>query len=153
VALVAGFEPASAGTLTPLRPSDLITLQASSDQPTGSGCAFGAPFAKLLQADGTQNTFAGIPAGQVLIITEVDFYAYGVLSNQIILGSIEIENGAGYSEVLRAVAYSNNAGQAAANLAIPDGLPVKPGPGICFAINSSSSAMKATLHGYFTVDR
>jgi hypothetical protein len=144
--------PASAGTLTPISASDLVTLESSTNSPA-TGCKFGRQLDLIDNSDGTLNTFAGIPSGRVLVVTTLSFVAAGLDPNTVVNGHVEAEISNSSVQVISAQGYANGLGQVAASFAIPNGAPIKNGVTPCFVLDPGFSAVHAIVHGYFAIDR
>jgi hypothetical protein len=144
--------PAYAVTLGPSKPSQLVTLLATT--PDSPACpSFQVKFDRVLQSDGSITTFAGVPAKTVLIVTGFDWKATGTAANQAVAGEISVQNGSSATELIEVTSTSDASGRAGGQLQGQNIATIKSGPAICFGVNSTMTTQAARLYGYLTKDQ
>jgi hypothetical protein len=138
----------AAAAVAPSKPSQILNLFNS-----GTLCGGGPNTVvdQVLNPDGTTATFA-IPAGQVLIVTSVDWVSASVTPNrhwEFVLGTTS----AGFT--LGGGAQSDADGFVSGTLVIPGGLVVKSGVKFCPDIEhaGTSEPVEVRVHGFLTKDR
>jgi hypothetical protein len=142
-----------AAVLGPTKASQLVRLQAVLN--TSPFCSnFGVQFDKQLLADGTQIPFSGIPAGQVLLVTDVFFGMSGVLPNEVVVGTVEAETASSFAPIISASGEGDASGTVGAVATLASGGAAKSGTTLCFASNSNAvTTQSAVINGYLTRDR
>jgi hypothetical protein len=139
--------------LSPTKPSDLVTIQTSFQSCNGT------PWKALdqqMNPDGTLSPFT-IPAGQVLVVTGVDFVSRRTgsagHSAEFFLfpsaANINVNN----LPIVDTMAPGNSDGQAGASIAVT-GVAIKAGTP-CWGLNdiSSMGAASVLVHGFLTAER
>jgi hypothetical protein len=143
---------ASGASLAPSRPSDLIVLE--SIDPVSAACVnFGRKFDRKLNSDGTVTAFTGIPAGMVLVLTGVDWIATGTAASQNVNGFVTVQtpgtsNFSFYPSTSDGTGKVGTSSHSGGNIMV-----VRPGPDLCFSIDSALSTQSARLYGYLARDR
>ena len=145
--------PASAAALAPSKPSQLVTVAA-----LGSCTALGLTtdlFNTLVKGDGTTAPFS-IPAGQVLVITDLTVFATGKTAG----GTVQVQVAVGTAAtshifIVAANVTANPSGGVGFTATFPTGIVVKSGASICpLAFDGTSNvAAGGSLHGFLTKDK
>ena len=145
--------PATVAALAPSKPSQLVTVAAE-----GSCTALGLTtdrFDTLVKDDGTTAPFS-IPAGQVLVITDLTVFAPGKTAGgtvqvQVVVGTAATSHFA----IVTANVTANASGGVGFAATFPTGIVVKSGASICpVAFDGTSNvAAGGSLHGFLTKDK
>jgi hypothetical protein len=139
-----------AGGVAPRKASSIVTL--STTGVTGACAGLGAEFNTELTSDGQVATFAGIPAGEVLVVTSVDFYSGGGTAGRRYMFNFGNTNG---SLVVADAGLADATGQVVGSVTIPSGVVVKSGVVICARFTNAGGDVFnafARVHGFFTGD-
>jgi len=150
----------SCSCLIPATASKLITLVAckgtgcSADGGDSGGCAFGIKFDKQQNPNGTQTVpFAGVPSGQVLVITDLEWNATGVTASNRIRASVTAQTSLTvFSTLLNDSEASDSGGRVGGSISSPHGSFIKSGKSLCFNISTSFTTEEATIHGFLAPD-
>jgi hypothetical protein len=135
----------NAGALAPSRASDVVTLFTS-----GTACpSAGTLLDFRRQSDGTDVAFT-IPAGQVLVVTGMDFASVGFSPslNQIVTLSLA----SSATVITRAVALLDSSGSGAANVSTPL-IAIKSGQQLCVSTNGVGNPASILVHGFLAKDK
>jgi hypothetical protein len=148
VAFTFATGPVSAAPLAPRKASELVSLQAS---PTTTSCAAGNGRAFDLQfrPDGSTLFTFSIPAGQVLVVTDVTFQKSGLAANATYAPAVVTDSLFSIPIVLPTVT-ANAAGNAGGSVSLQHGLVVRSATSICFFDNANFTAR---LHGFLAKDK
>jgi hypothetical protein len=138
--------------LSPTKPSDLVTILS-----TGAKCGSSPWFAldQQVNSDGTLSSFT-IPAGQVLIVTGVDWVSREAGSAGHSAEFFLFPSAANINvnfNIVDSLAVGSSDGRAGASLAVT-GVAIKAG-NPCWGLNdiSTMGAASAFVHGFLTADR
>src|SRR5262249_549990 len=143
--------PATAA-LAPSKPSQLVTVAAS-----GSCTALGLTtdlFNTLVKGDGTTAPFS-IPAGQVLVITDLTVFAPGKTADGTVQVQVVVGTATSHFGIVTANVTANASGGVGFAATFPTGIVVKSGASICpVAFDGTSNvAAGGSLHGFLTKDK
>jgi hypothetical protein len=136
---------AQAGPLAPTRPSQLVSLQASTPDPLCGG--FGRPFSTRVTSDGQFELGFVVPEKQVLVVTGVDWAVFGANPSATTLVSLGTNGGASFF-IGSAQADAGGTAGGAASFSHT----IRPGTTICISTIGVDS-INATLHGFLAKDR
>lgn len=144
--------------IAPTTPSAIVQLDATlgfgDPQPP---CPSGSRLINSrILADGSTTPFS-IPAGMVLVITYADFYAeQGVADHNYEFAVFQVNSNGNNPTILHAHGRADGFGQVTAEVSIPNGVAVKPGPSLCaLAGNLVTGSIPSfvRLDGFFTKDK
>jgi hypothetical protein len=144
----------AAAALAPSKPSQIITLFNTSG--TACGSSHGLAVDHIVKSDGSSAAFT-IPAGQVLIITSIDWSAEVATANRRFdFALVSIPGGA---FATGGGALSDADFTVSGTLLIPGGLVVKPGVTLCPEVDHGgpafveSDAAFVRVHGFLAKDK
>jgi hypothetical protein len=143
----------AAAALAPSKPSQIITLFNTSG--TACGSSHGLAVDHIVKSDGSSAAFT-IPAGQVLIITSIDWTAFTNTANR----RFDFQLGSATGNfTIGGGAVSDADFIVSGTLLIPGGLVVKPGVTLCPEVEHSGSSLfeedsaNVRVHGFLAKDK
>ena len=142
---------AIAGPLAPSKPSQLVSLRNG-----GYYCGPGVTYPMLNvqeNGDGTETFPFAIPAGQVLIVQDVEI-TIDKTANTPVYISIGIGDASSSpsDDLAAGAGYTNPGGFTEFNFQFPNGVVIKPGKFLCIS-DPLAGVNAATAHGFLTKDR
>ena len=143
LALLITTATARATPLAPSKPSQIVNL---SNKPVGLACPMGGTeFTEVIKADGTSAPFAGIPTGQVLVITSWEWTAgTGPVA------TLEAQTASTRNILAESFVVGTGAG---GMQTFPTGIVVQPGVHICIGSVGPFGSAGAHVHGFLTNDK
>ncbi len=148
LSLLLAAESALAASLLPRKPSELVTLEAN---PTLSSCAAGngRGFDIQFRPDGSTLNAFSIPAGQVLVITDLTFEKSGLAGGASYNGWV-VTDPLFSVPLIAPTVTANAAGNAGGAVSLGQGIVVRSGTRLCFFDNANYTAR---IHGFLTKDK
>ncbi|MBX3025134.1 hypothetical protein KF840_09510 [bacterium] len=138
---------ASAGSLAPTKPSQVVNLRFSSSDPTGP-CGFGRLPGAQLMADGTAAPYEGIPAGKMLVVTAMQGYTDTALPSRLEIFKLRAPSNVAISVSCLADAFGSCHGTAT----FPTGIAIKSGTTLCVQ-SGLAATYYVTLQGFLAKDK
>ena len=148
-------QPRVPSLLGPTAPSELVTLGEATTVPgTCGGTLLAVPVNRRALANGSDQVGFIVPAGQVLVLTHIDFLVQVGLAESVGAFLFVVNPGAGtFIRVFNmAVPAPVGSGFRTGASAPLGGVAVAPGTTLCFSVDNLVGAF-VNLHGFLTRDR
>jgi len=143
-----------ARSLEPPNASSLVTLIADVSTPICPATTASRAFGDRLLPNGTRVRFT-VPDGQVLVITSLEWVVDQTTRfDETAWAALDLFDGTRYQHALIATGRFDLRGRASGNVAVPDGVVVRPGTAMCFGFDGplSPERSSARIHGFLARD-